>query len=160
MQLDPVFVAAPRKPPPSMTNRRAFLGMGLTFVAGNAIGAACGYSAGAAARPPDPTSRSEGDLKPTGDNDLEELRRLAVKAPIEELVEKNLLFFVMLDRSYRNDPVLWRGVARLSAEVVSNDRLKDRAMIARRLVVAIENIGAPPELRLDQRLPSLRAAAR
>ena len=159
MKLDPVLLA-PQKLPASMPTRRAFLGMGLAFTAGGAIGAACGYSMGASAVPQPSGPPPEEELKPSGDADLDELRRLAVKAPIEELVEKNLLFFVMLDRTYRTDPVLWKGVARLCSEVLSNEHVKDRRIIAKQLVVGIEKIGAPPELHLDQHLPALRVLAK
>jgi hypothetical protein len=159
MQLDPVFVVAPRTPPPSMTNRRAFLGMGFAFVAGSAFTAAC-YSMGTAAGPPDPASPSEDDLKPTGDNDLDELRRLAVKAPIEELVEKNVLFLMLLDRTYRSDRVLWKGASRLSRHVLSHPEAKDRRIIAKQLVPMIENDGPPAEFHLEQHLPELRRVAK
>src|SRR5262249_35636368 len=162
MQIDPVYVVAPRESRPSMSSRRAFMGMGLCFVAGGAVGVACGYSIGVANAGPsvDPAAPTEDDLKSTGDADLDELRRLAVKAPIEELVEKNLMFFMNLDRTYRTDPVLWKGVDRLAAQVLSNEGTKNRAIIVKQLLAVIEKDKPPPALHLDRYVPDLRRAGK
>ncbi len=135
MKLDPVYLVAPSSAP-SMPTRRAFLIAGTTFTLGTAVGGACGYSIGAA-RSTD-AAPAEQDLPPSGDVELDELRRLAVKAPIEELVEKRNNFLASLSRDYRNDEVLWRGVERLTARVIADNSFPQRRVSALFLAQVIQ----------------------
>lgn len=100
---------------------------GSTFAVGSALGGACGYSLGAstAATPADDAQPSSGNVE------LDELRRLAVKAPIAELVEQRLFFTNTLTDRYREDEVLWRGVRRLGEEILNNSDFPDRRLYAR-----------------------------
>jgi hypothetical protein len=102
-------------------------------------------------------------LQPTGDVELDALQRLAVKASIDELCERAVLFISCRVTDYPSDPILWRGIARLAHEIVDNPaRSLHHTTIA---VVAgqIEHGSPPPELRLRELLPQLarrRAEAR
>jgi len=122
-----------------MPTRRAFLVAGATFTFGAALGGACGYSIGAASVPaaaqPDPV---DAPLEPSGDADLDELRRLAVKASIEELVEKRLVFLSCVAKEYRGDVTLWRGVERLASRVRVEPQFPDRLITARLIAQTIE----------------------
>ena len=154
MRLEPVFLVAPRPKPPSMTTRRAFLLAGGTFAVGAAVGGACGYSIGAKAE----AGAAEGDLElaPSGDVELDELRRLAVKAPISELVEKRLVFLNCVTKIYPKDLVLWRGVARLVDAVLSPEPFSDRRIFAKWIAQVIEAADPAMTKGLVPRLPELR----
>jgi hypothetical protein len=153
MRLEPVYLVSPRPIPPAMSSRRAFLLAGATFVAGSALGGACGYSLAASAGKE--AGGGDADLATSGDAELDELRRLAVKAPIEELVQRGVLFLNMRDTVYPKDEVLWRGVARLAQEIIARPDPIDRSLV---LVVAatIERGGPPKDLKLEDSLPRLR----
>ncbi len=118
MKLEPVYLVAPKPKPRSMPSRRAFLGMGLAFLGGGAIGSACGYSVGAARTPAAPAS--EDALTPSGNEELDELRRLATKAPIEELMGRGTQFTTLLATKYRADAIAWRGVDRIAKVLVED----------------------------------------
>lgn len=122
-----VYLAAPKVKDAAMPTRRAFLIAGCTFSLGTAVGGACGYSLGAAATPSTPTVEDE--LKPSGDVELDELRRLAIKAPLEELVQKRQIFMVSL-WEYKTDDILWRGVDRLCNAVLQDTGFPDRRIFA------------------------------
>jgi len=157
MHLDPVYVVKPL-PAPKVASRRGFLALASSFAAGALIGGACGYSIGtsnapaAGAAPP-----ADGDLPSSGDVELDYFRWLAVKAPIEKLVEKNALFIVQLYREYPNDPYLWKGIDRLCRTVLAGEQPKDQLLLARQLVPLIERCHPPVDLKLEQYLPALRA---
>lgn len=126
MRLDPVLLVAPNAPPAMLPTRRAFVLGGAMFATGLSLGGACGYAIG---------SQREGgaveeELAPSGDADLDELRRLAVKAPIEELVKHDLMFLTMTTRTYRRDRVLWRGMARLADQVLADASYVNRRAVA------------------------------
>ena len=140
MRLEPVYLVSPRPIPPAMSSRRAFLLAGATFVAGSALGGACGYSLAASAGKE--AGGGDAELATSGDAELDELRRLAVKAPIEELVQRRLFFVTTLVNAYREDQVLWRGVGRLCDAVLSSVEVPDRRLFSRFLVQLIEN--GPP----------------
>lgn len=135
MKLDPVFLVAPQPNPPTMPTRRAFLIAGSTFTLGTAVGGACGYSIAAK---PDPVAAGDVALEPTNDVELDELRRLAVKAPIAELIEKRLVFLNSLTKSYPKDEVLWKGASRLADAVLGNRPISDRRLFSRFLAQVIE----------------------
>ena len=120
-----------------MTTRRAFLLAGGTFAVGAAVGGACGYSIGAKAEAVAPVADQE--LVPSGDVELDELRRLAVKATISELVEKRLYFANSLVDRYRDDRVLWSGVGRLCDALIANQQFPDRRLFSRFLAQMIAN---------------------
>lgn len=139
-----VYLVPPDPTPPSMPTRRAFLIAGVTFAFGAAAGGACGYSIGAAGAV-DAAVADDRELEPSGDADLDELRRLAVKAPIEELIEKRLVFLSCVAQDYRRDGVLWSGVERLCDSVRADIGFPDRRVSARLLAQTIEL--ADPEFR-------------
>lgn len=161
MKLEPVYLVAPKEEPRTMPSRRAFLMTGIAFAAGAAAGGACGYSLGAAGAGPSASAESDArdepgpDLEPTGDAQLDELRRFAVHAPLDELFAKGQQFLAAQFIDYRTDPVLWIGVSRLSNEIVTNPaRRVDQRLIA----VVIQNIRVlepPEELGLAERIPAL-----
>lgn len=140
MRLDPVFVVAPKPKPPTMPTRRAFLLAGATFTFGAAVGGACGYSVGAERAVGD---AGEEDLASSGDHELDELRRLAVKAPIEELVEKRMIFLNSFTKVYPRDPYLWTGAGRLAKATIAGQPFSDRRLFARFLAQIIE--GSDPK---------------
>jgi hypothetical protein len=126
MRLDPVYLVAPKKKPPSIPTRRAFLIAGGTFLAGAAAGSACGYSSGSAnvgAQPDD-------DALKTGNAGLDELRRLALKAPIEELYGKWFTLLSAVNDTYTDDTILWGGVKRICDELINNNARRDRRQTA------------------------------
>lgn len=155
MKLDPIFVVAPPSSPRSMPTRRAFLIAGSTFTLGTAVGGACGYSIAAAASGSNGAAIEE-SLEPSGDFELDELRRLAVKAPIEELLEKRLVFVNSLTKDYPMDRVLWRGVDRLSAAVLGGQAITDRRLFCRFLAQVIEQGDPQLALPLMTRVRELR----
>ena len=158
MRLDAVFVVAPKPKPPSIPTRRAFLIAGGTFATGALLGGACGYSIGAAMNASGSTTSPAGEpeLVPSGDVELDELRRLAVKAPISELVEKGLLFLTIRVESYKTDPILWRGVDRLAVAMSENANLPITYELVGVVMATIEQGQPPPSLHLQERLPALR----
>ncbi len=170
MKIEPIYLLAPEAKPKvrSMTSRRAFLLAGSMFAAGTLVGGACGYTLGAAktedsagAAPgvvPEPKKKKPDEvvLEPSGDATLDELRRLAVKAPIEELVAQSSLFLGLRSRDYRDDQTLWQGLNRLANEVIDNPNHR----LSRSTVVVlrnqIEGQDWPPELNLKNKLRALR----
>lgn len=152
MKLEPVYLVAPRPKPPSMPTRRAFLFMGVAFAGGSIVGAACGYSIGSAS--------GSDELPLTGDPDLDEWRRLAVKAPLKELVRLRHEFMVALDRDYPEDAVLWQGLNRLAAAVATDAAFPDRRRAAL-FVLRLAEARDPEGKRVaEQRKAELRVLAR
>lgn len=138
MRLDPVYVLAPKPKPPSIPTRRAFLFAGGTFLAGLSIGGACGYAAGVRSAGGSPAGEEGPKLPPSsGDAELDELRRLALVAPIEELVANWSYFLDEFALSYRNDTHLPEGVLRLAGFVESNVDYEQRKLLARVLIDTI-----------------------
>ena len=113
MRLDTACIVAPKPKVPSMPTRRAFLLAGGLFATGMSIGSACGYAVGAG-REGDADAELTAALRPTGDADLDELRRLAVVAPMTELADKWQYFVNALRATYSADPILWHGAERLA----------------------------------------------
>lgn len=118
-----------------MPTRRAFVLGGAMFATGLSMGGACGYAIGS--RRAEPAAEVE---ESSGDADLDELRRLAVKAPIEELVKHDLLFITMTTRTYRRDQVLWRGMVRLADRVLADASYPNRRSVARVLVQCFQRV--------------------
>ena len=118
MTPEPVNQLAPQPAAPSIPTRRVFVFAGGAFVLGAALGGAGGYSTA--------VRRGDGDAdggathsgmalpEPSGDADLDELRRLALVAPIEELAKDWLYFLDVFAMEYRNDRYLPQGVIRLA----------------------------------------------
>lgn len=138
MRLEPVYLLAPKPKPPSVPTRRAFLIAGGTFFAGIGLGGACGYAAGSARNAGDGNGDTPSSaLTPTGDTDLDELRRLAMKAPIEELTGQWFPFLTLLHDTYKSDEFLWHGAKRICDEAINNQSLADRSKIARWSITVI-----------------------
>jgi hypothetical protein len=162
MRLDPVFLVEPKPPAPSMPTRRAFLFAGSTFAVGISIGGACGYAMGAAGRSDGPSgtgskaSDQDPPLAASGDVELDELRRLATKAPIEELAQHRVAFIREFSRRYRNDQTLWKGVERLCDEVIRRPDFPDRRIAATVLAQTIELGESGLQQRLASKVPLLR----
>jgi hypothetical protein len=143
MRLDPVYLVAPKKKPPSIPTRRAFLIAGGTFLAGAAAGGACGYSSGSA----NVGANKSGLPPPSGDAELDELRRLALEAPIKELAGRWLYFGDVFSKSYRDDQFLPKGIDRLIDHLVATpkfDRRKVAAQFMRDIIIRGE-----PKFRKD-----------
>lgn len=162
MRLEPVYVVAPAA---SVPTRRAFLLAGGTFAAGMSLGGACGYALGArrAAVAPGPADAAadaaaiDEMLKPSGDVELDELRRLAVKAPIEELVEARPVFLTHFSRKYRSDRILWIGIERLCEAVIARTEITNRRIAAQSIIQVVENCEAQLQAKLSSHLMVLRS---
>jgi hypothetical protein len=163
MRIDPVFLVAPPPPVPSMPTRRAFVIASSTFLAGAAVGGACGYSAGAAnaatanaANGQAVDASAEQELPKSGDHELDQLRWLAVKAPLDELFAKAPVFLSTRVSTYKNDEILWKGVERMTREIVDNpSRRVDPAVIGF-IITQINGTAHPSKPSLGERVPRLR----
>lgn len=163
MRIDPVFLVAPKPVAPSMPTRRAFLLAGSTFAVGVSFGGACGYAVGAGKSGEgggeESSGNGEGDkpLPSSGNVELDELRRLAVQAPMRELNEFRVGFLREFSNHYRNDQVLWRGVERLCKEVIARTDYPNRKTAATLLAQVIE-LGEPGlNKMLGGMVPTLRS---
>lgn len=161
MRLQPVYVVAPSA---SVPTRRAFLLAGGTFAAGMSLGGACGYALGArrSAAPGGDAAAADAAaieqmLQPSGDVELDELRRLAVKAPIEELVEARPVFLTHFSRKYRSDRILWIGVERLCEAVLARTEISNRRIAAQSIVQVVESCETQLQTRLNVHLIALRS---
>lgn len=132
VKLQPVYLVTSE--PSIMPTRRAFLLTSGTLLAGFGLGGACGYAAGSRAS----TTDAEQTVESTGDADLDELRRLAATAPIEELMAKSLLFLGLLGRTYRNDTILWNGAERIGIQLLKDAQTSDRRLLAQWLIQVTE----------------------
>ena len=154
MRLEPVYLLAPKPKPPSIPTRRAFLIAGGTLLAGLVVGAASGYAAAASASGEDGAHTARGG--DPREQTLDELHRLAVDAPIDELASRWVYFVDAFGTSYREDPILPEGMARLCEHVLSQPSLEGRALMALSLSQAIERAEPAAMSRLDGFLPALR----
>ena len=143
MRIEPIYLLAPKPKPPSIPTRRAFLIAGGTFFAGIGLGGACGYAAGISGTG-EGSGAQEKLPESSGNAELDELRRLAIKAPIEELAGKWLYFTDMYASTYRKDEHLGTGLERLANYVIANEAIEQRKLIARSLSQAIKK--AEPQL--------------
>lgn len=91
----------------------------------------------------------------TGNAHLDELRRLAVDAPIDELASRWLAFVDDYAHEYRDDVQLPRGMARLVEHVLEDHTLADRRVMALVLADVIER-GESPLHSLRPRIEELR----
>jgi hypothetical protein len=162
MKIDPVYLLGPVGPRPTFTTRRAFLLASGTFLAGTAIGTACGYSAGVAtagaatAQPPIADPARDAELPKSGNAELDQLRHLAVKAPLDDLFAKALYFMSTRARSYQKDEILWRGVERMSREVIDNPARNVDQIIIGLILTNIEGTAHPSDPSLRELVPALR----
>lgn len=157
MRLEPVLLVAQDAPPATMPTRRAFLFGGAMFATGLSLGGACGYAFGARRAETTVPAPASDDFEKSGDADLDELRRLAVKAPIEELVKHDMLFIRSATVVYPNDRFLWRGLRRLAEEVIAKQGYPNRRIAAGILIQTIN--AAVPEMAstVSDLVKSLRA---
>ncbi|MEO6593663.1 MAG: hypothetical protein ABIP94_02795 [Planctomycetota bacterium] len=121
---------------------------------GTGVGGACGYAIGANA-----VGRAapvDEPLVPTGDADLDELRRLAVKAPIEELMEKAPTFVSLLDDTYPRDRILWQGMERICDALLAGHEVPNRRLFAKVVAQQIENSDPTLAAHLQTRASELR----
>jgi hypothetical protein len=84
---------------------------------------------------------------PSGDAELDELRRLALEAPIKELAGRWLYFGDVFSKSYRDDQFLPKGIDRLIDHLVATpkfDRRKVAAQFMRDIIIRGE-----PKFRKD-----------
>jgi hypothetical protein len=164
MRLDAAVFVAPKPPVSAVPTRRAFLSAGGAFLLGAAAGGACGYSMGL--RPARATPKAEASLDlqrglmPTGDADLDALRRLAVEGAVEEIVARQALFLDQVRTAYHRDEYLWYGVERLVAASLRPEYAAWPQRVRQRLIQAIDGMDvavAPPRaVRLKASLDHLR----
>ncbi|MFK7742289.1 MAG: hypothetical protein AB8H80_18390 [Planctomycetota bacterium] len=97
----------------------------------------CSYAKGDAHSEPQTISlraepnltQSRPSLPPSsGDAELDELRRLALEAPIEELAHNWLYFLDSFGKSYRTDEYLPSGLGRFARHILKTPNLPERAM--------------------------------
>jgi hypothetical protein len=169
MKIDAYYVLAPlpKSPAPPPSSRRAFLMGSSLFLAGAAVGSACGYTVGAAghgeagsggaANGAGAAAPGDGELTPSGDVELDQLRWLAAKAPLDELFSKAMFLLHSRAGAYPQDAILWRGVDRLTAEIVANPRRDIDESLLVVLVAQIEGTARPESPSLRERVPALKA---
>ena len=159
MRLDPVYLVEPRPGHPTMSTRRAFLLAGSTFAIGTSLGGACGFAAGVASTEAEhtPNDRKPQSFDPSDNLTLDELRRLAVEAPIAELMGRWQVFLGLLSDTYPNDQVLWVGAERIGRYVVENERLPSRLTLAKWLEQIIANSRTAPAQSLGELAAQLRS---
>lgn len=127
MEVEPVYVvvADARTNAPS---RRSFLAAGLAFACGGVLGSTSGFVA---------ANWSSGAAVGARDEELERLRRLAVLAPVDELLDEGWTFLARLGCDYREDADLWHGFERLAARITepgADPRCRELAMFAREVL--------------------------
>jgi hypothetical protein len=133
------------RPLPNPRPLRLWRRLILVIATSAALLAACGSAPAAPEEPP---------LTPTGDAELDALRHLAVRAPLDELIEQSFSFLVERARVYHQDEVLWRGVARIARAIPEQPERFDCNVVL--LVGAMIRDGGPPaELGLHELLPAL-----
>jgi len=98
----------------------------------------------------------ETGLVPSGDPQLDELRRLAVRAPLDELVSKRGVLTSFVLEAYRNDEFLWHGLERLTKATLRRHPMDDRRPFALWLAAYIEQSGHERAKHLLKYTPLLR----
>lgn len=128
MEVEPVYVVV-ADASTNAPSRRSFLAAGLAFACGGALGSTSGFVAA--------QWSSAGAKSGARDEELERLRRLAVLAPVDELLDEGWTFLARLGCDYREDPDLWRGFERLAARITepgADPRYRELAMFAREVL--------------------------
>jgi hypothetical protein len=129
MRLDAVYVlGGPRSPAPTPAlTRRALLIAGGSFF----LGGACGYALGAkATAAPATTAPTPAEPpKSSGDANLDELRRLATIAPIEELMGVAPNFLNELDKAYLKDEIACSGLGRVAKALLDGFPVANRRIL-------------------------------
>jgi hypothetical protein len=164
MKIDPVYLLAPLPKPSTIPTRRAFLLAAGGLVVGAIGGGACGYSMGLAAQPvanastePKPAAPvAEEELKTSGDAELDYWRKVALKAPLDELFEKAPMFLHVRGRDYPQDAHLWKGVERLVVEIRDNSSRVVTDELLATLASYIGGRARPAEPSLRDLIPLLR----
>jgi len=155
MRLEPIFLLAPKPKPASVPTRRAFLIAGGTFFAGIGLGGACGYAAGSRVGG-DSDDASKELFEPSGDSQLDELRRIAVAAPLEELIEKRDAILHFTTSAYPRDKYLWRGIERLIEATLIGQSVPNRRPFALWLAQFVERGDQEFARPLAKHIPDLR----
>lgn len=150
MKIDPVYLVQPRP------TRRAFLLAGSAFAGGVVVGGAGGFAIGVRSAA-GVGIETPAVLRPSGNAELDDLRRLAVEAPIEELTRRGPEFIAAFNRNFSDDAILARGVRRLAERVVSDDAVPARLTLARFLVRTAKVGAAARDDALIGLLPRLEA---
>ena len=107
-------------------------------MAGVGLGGACGYAVGVGANREAPVEKPSDAPAPSGDAQLDELRRIAVSAPIEELVEKRDAIIHFATGAYPRDEYLWQGIERLAKATLIGHAIPNRRPFAMWLAQFIE----------------------
>ncbi|MBK8100681.1 MAG: hypothetical protein IPK26_26635 [Planctomycetes bacterium] len=146
MKIDPVWLVQPR------ADRRVFLMAAGAFV----LGGAGGYGLRVLQEPGTPVPQKP---EKTGNPELDELRRLAVEAPIEELSTRYVEFVTRRGRAFAEDEVLVVGLRRLVRHVLAT-QLPDRGLRARFLLRDLGVGRASRDAELQSMVPQLQAVAK
>jgi hypothetical protein len=150
MRIDAVYLLSPR---PTHTRRAFLFAAGGAFAGGVVVGGLGGFAIGsgrAASVPP-----TDSAPPPAENQELEELRRLAVQAPIEELAGNWREFLERRDTAYADDAVLVVGLVRLSEYLVSNPSAPNRRRVVQFLKPSIGIGRASGHARLRELLAEL-----
>jgi hypothetical protein len=151
MELDPVYVLAPRR---RITTRRAFLFAG----AAGCLGFAGGFGAGWLAKGLDvPTPASTIDPRLARALDL-----ASPATPIDVLLENQLFLIGMLHEEEiagRTHASIWEAVRRVAKEVVTTPSLSDRRLRARTILDLLSR-RQPASVDFTDLLPDLEALVR
>jgi hypothetical protein len=150
MKLEPVYLLAPKPAPKSMPTRRAWLLAGCAFAAGVVGGSACQswFGVGKPETPPQIDPMRDWLQKVCADS-----------TPIEQLLQYRLSLYMQLPK-WSDDALLWRGIDRLVAIVMSKADLADRKRVALELLLFLENADLPDDAAGRWDLESLRRIAR
>lgn len=95
--------------------------------------------------------------EPSGNAELDNLRRLALTASTEELSDQWIYFADVFATDYRTDPYLVTGIERLATQVIAYKDVERRHLRSRVLAQTIELGEAHLQQRLGHLVPKLRA---
>jgi hypothetical protein len=140
VEVEPVYVVESHARSRA-SSRRSFLATGFAFAFGGAVGSTGGFAAARATAGPEPTER---------DADLVRLQRLAIEAPVEELVENGWEYLAKLGSDYREDETLWHGFERIAARVTepsSDARSRELALLAAAVLSRASDAATPARTR-------------
>jgi hypothetical protein len=150
VEVEPVYVvvADARTNAPS---RRSFLAAACAFACGGLVGSASGFAAASWA-----SSDAAAGVR---DEELERLRRLALSAPVDELLDEGWTFLARLGCDYREDQDLWRGFERLAERVTepsADARCRELARFAREVLARADGSVEPVRSRWASMLEEVR----